>query len=112
MVDSSTGGRNKLGWQGDNSSVASTFFLVYSPGGRPQLRNGTAGQQLGYFSADGSVVSTSSPMANSVNQLVEAVVLNYMGLMGIDGQFPTLFPMQGLGSTSTLSSLTAFNRVM
>src|SRR5207244_3536157 len=54
MVDSSTGGRGKLGWQGDNSSVASTFFLAYSPKGRPQLRNGTAGQQIGYFGSDGS----------------------------------------------------------
>src|SRR5207249_12163119 len=28
MVDSSVGGRGKLGWQGDNSSVASTFFQI------------------------------------------------------------------------------------
>jgi len=112
MVDNSTGGRGKLGWQGDNASVASTFFLVYSPTGRPQLRNGVAGQQLGYFSSDGSVVSTSSPMANSVNQLVQAVILNYMGLMGTDNQFTTLFPTQGLGSGSTLAGLTAFTPII
>jgi hypothetical protein len=112
MVDNSTGGRGKLGWQGDNSSVASTFFLVYSPGGRPQLRNGAAGQQIGYFSPDGSVVSTSSPVANSVNQLVQAVILNYMGLMGTDNQFTTLFPTQGLGAGATLAGLTAFTPIM
>jgi hypothetical protein len=112
MVDNSTGGRGKLGWQGDNASVASTFFLVYSPTGRPQLRNGVAGQQIGYFSSDGSVVSTSSPAANAVNQLVQAVILNYMGLMGTDGQFPTLFPMQSLGSGSALAGLTAFTRIV
>jgi len=112
MVDSSTGGRGKLGWQGDNASVASTFFLVYSPTGRPQLRNGVAGQQIGYFSSDGSVVSTSSPAANAVNQLVQVVILNYMGLMGTDGQFPTLFPMQSLGSGSALAGLTAFTPVV
>ena len=56
----------------------------------------------------GSVVSTSSPAANSVNQLVELLILNYMGLMGHDGQFPTLFPMQGLGSASTLAGMTVF----
>ena len=50
MVDTSAAGRNKLGWQGDNSTVAATLFLVYSPNGRPQLRNGAAGQQIGYFS--------------------------------------------------------------
>jgi hypothetical protein len=108
MIDSSVDGRGKLGWQGDNESVASTFFLVYSPTGRPALRNGAAGQQIGYFSSDGSVVSTSSPAANSVNQLVELLILNYMGLMGHDGQFPTLFPMQGLGSASTLAGMTVF----
>jgi hypothetical protein len=112
MIDSSVGGRGKLGWQGDNASVASTFFLVYSPTGRPPLRNGAAGQQIGYFSSDGSVVSTSSPAANAVNQLVDVVILNYMGLMGTDGQFPTLFPMQSLGSGSALAGLTAFNRIV
>ena len=80
MPDNSVAGRGKLGWQGDNESVSSTFFLVYSPKGRPQLRNGVAGQQIGYFSADGSVVGTSSPVANNVTALVQAVVLNYMGL--------------------------------
>src|SRR6202040_833171 len=54
MIDNSAGGRGKLGWQGDSASVASTFFLVYSPTGRPQLRNGVAGQQIGYFSSHGS----------------------------------------------------------
>jgi hypothetical protein len=92
--------------------VASTFFLVYSPTGRPQLRNGVAGQQIGYFSSDGSVVSTSSPAANAVNQLVQVVILNYMGLMGTDGQFPTRFPMQSLGAGSALAGLTAFTRIV
>jgi hypothetical protein len=112
MVDSSAGGRGKLGWQGDNSSVASTFFLAYSPKGRPQPRNGTAGQQIGYFSSDGMVVSTSSPAANAVNQLVDLVILNYMGLLGTDAQFATLFPRQGLGSGSALAALTAFTQIV
>jgi len=111
MVDNSAGGRGKLGWQGDNASVASTFFLAYSPTGRPALRNGVAGQQIGYFSSDGSVVSTSSPAANSVTQLVELVILNYMGLTGTDGQFTTVFPTQGLGSASALAGMTAFAKI-
>jgi hypothetical protein len=109
MMDSSTDGRGKLAWQGDSSAAAATFFLVYNPGGRPTPRNGAASQQIGYFSADGSVVSTSSPAANSVVQLVETVVLNYMGLhSGLEGQFGTLFPTQGLGSPSSQASLIAF----
>jgi hypothetical protein len=112
MVDSTPAGRNKLAWQGDSSAVASTFFLVYNPKGRPQPVGGAASQQIGYFSADGSVVSTSSPGANSVVQLVEMLVLNYMALQGVEGQFSTLFPQQGLGSASDQASLIAFPAIV
>ena len=112
MVDTSTAGRNKLGWQGDNSSVAATMFLVFSPKGRPVLRNGVAGQQIGYFSSDGSVVSSSSPAANSINQIPELIMLNYMGLMGTDAQFPTTFPMQGLGPAASLAAMTVFEPII
>ena len=112
MVDTSVAGRDKLGWQGDNQSVAATLFLVYSPKGRPVLRNGVAGQQIGYFSSDGSVVSTSSPAANSVNQIPELIMLNYMGLAGTDANFPTLFPMQGLGPVSALAAMTVFEPII
>jgi hypothetical protein len=108
MPDNSTAGRGKLGWQGDNSAVASTFFLVYNPSGRAQLMNGAAGQQIGYFSAAGNVVTSSSPAANSVPQLAELAILNYMALMGTTNQFQTLFPFQSLGSGSQLDTLTAF----
>jgi hypothetical protein len=113
MIDSSTDGRGKLAWQGDSSAAAATFFLVYNPAGRPTPRNGAASQQIGYFSADGSVVSTSSPAANSVVQLVETVVLNYMGLHnGLETQFGTLFPTQGLGSPANQASLIAFQPIV
>jgi hypothetical protein len=109
MVDTTPEGRNKLAWQGDSSAVAATFILVYSPKGRPQPLNGAASQQIGYFSSDGSVVSTSSPGANSVVQLVEMVVLNYLSLHGnLQGQFSAMFPQQGLGSPSDQAALTAF----
>ncbi|HKF98613.1 MAG TPA: hypothetical protein VKB20_10175, partial [Steroidobacteraceae bacterium] len=116
MVDSSAAGRGKLGWQGDNSSVASTFFLVYNPNGRPALRTAGA-QQIGAFTADGSVVSTSSPAANSVDSLVQTVLLNYMGLSGNDGNFATAFQNwtsqpQGLGSPSQLAALTVFQPIV
>ena len=112
MVDTSTAGRNKLGWQGDNSAVAATLFLVFSPNGRPVLRNGVAGQQIGYFSSDGSVVSGSSPAANSVNQIPELIMLNYMGLMGTDAQFASTFPMQGLGTAAQLAAMTVFEPII
>jgi hypothetical protein len=109
MVDSSAAGRGKLGWQGDNSSVASTFFLAYSPKGRPTLRGAAGAQQIGYFTADGSVVSTSSPAANAVDALVQVVLLNYMGLAGTDANFGSTFPFQSLGSPAQLAGLTVFN---
>jgi hypothetical protein len=108
MPDNSVAGRGKYGWQGDNSSVASTFFLAYSPKGRPVLRNPAGGQQIGYFTADGSVVGTSSPVGNSVTSLVQAVILNYMGLMGTDANFSNVIMGQSLGSSATLAGLTMF----
>jgi hypothetical protein len=108
MVDTSAAGRDKLAWQGDNQTVASTFFLVYSPKGRPQLLNGVAGQQIGYFTSDGAVDTASSPAANSVTQIPEVMLLNYLGLTGQAGQFSTFFPTQGLGSTSAQAAMTAF----
>jgi hypothetical protein len=93
-------GRGKLDWASDNQSTATSFVLVYKPGaaGRPALR-GTR-RQIGSLSAGGNVVTTSSPAANAVNLLVETVVLNYMALHGEEGNFTTLFPSQGLGSTA------------
>ncbi len=108
MVDTSTAGRNKLAWQGDNQSVSSTFFLVYNPGGRAQLLNGAAGQQIGYYTSDGAVDASSSPAANSVTQIPELMLLNYLGLQGMTSQFSSIFPMQGLGASTAWSGMTAF----
>jgi hypothetical protein len=112
MIDNSAGGRGKFGWQGDNQSVAASFFLVHSPTARPtplaaDLSGGT-GKQIGYYRADGSIETASHPGANAVNLLVETVVLNYMALNGDLANFTTLFPNQGLGSPAMRDSLTAF----
>jgi hypothetical protein len=111
MVDTSVAGRDKLAWQGDNQQVASTFFLVYSPKGRPTPINGAASQQIGWFTADGSVDSTSSPAANSVTQIPEVMLLNYMSLAG-KANFGTLFPQQGLGSPAAQAAMTAFGPIV
>jgi hypothetical protein len=114
MVDPSTAGRGKLGWQGDNSSVASTFFLVYSPKGRPTLMNGTAGQQIGYFTAGGNVVSSSSIVGNAVSTLVQTVILNYMGLLGTTNQYSSIFtqPSEALGTAAQMDALTVFEPIV
>ena len=113
MIDNCAAGRGKFGWQGDNPSVASTFFLVYNPSGRPQLRNGAASQQIGYYTSDGSVVATSSPAANSVNLLVKTVILNYMALHGHGRAFRTTCPAAwpaGSDRPAHLAGLTAFDQ--
>jgi hypothetical protein len=107
MADNSVNGRGKLGWQGDNQSTASTFFLAYSPKGRPTVQ---AGNQIGYFNADGSVNTMSSPAANAVNLLVQTVILNYMALHGKQANFATAIPGQGLGSN--IDSLIALNPIV
>jgi hypothetical protein len=102
-IDNSTAGRGKGEWTSDNQDTASTFFLVYKPGGRPTIFTGDGGaaavhQQIGAFAASGDVVRSGTPGANNVNLLVEQVLLNYMALHGEQGQFANVFPNNGLGA--------------
>jgi hypothetical protein len=116
MLDNTVNGRGKFGWQGDNQSVANSFFLVFSPTARPTALAadpaGGLGKQIGYYRADGSVETGSFPGANAVNLLVETVVLNYMALHGEQGSFPMLFPNHGLGSPALRDSVTAFGSII
>ncbi|HKC17084.1 MAG TPA: hypothetical protein VKC11_10295 [Steroidobacteraceae bacterium] len=112
MIDNSAGGRGKGVWTGDNQSTAAAFFLVYNPAGP----TAAATNQLGYYTPDGSVVSTSSPGANAVNLLAEMVVLNYMALHGQEGAFQGMRwssgVSTGLGSIGTYSSLIALPQIV
>ncbi|WP_339669388.1 hypothetical protein [Dasania marina] len=94
-------------WTGDNSSTGASFFLVIDPvGGRPALldqmpSNPLMHQQLGWMRSDASVETGATPAANSVNLLVETVILNYMALHGEETSFANAgyFPSQSLGAT-------------
>ncbi len=117
QVDNTVDGRGKFMWTSDNQSTAASFFLVYNPGGRPNLvSSGASGaarhQQIGYFRSDASVETASSPAAANVNLLVETVVLNYMALHGEQGQFASRFPRHGLGNATLQDSLVAFNPIV
>jgi hypothetical protein len=117
QVDNTADGRGKFMWASDNQQTAASFFLVYGPGGRPQLFSGDTvpaarHQQIGYMRASGDVETGSSPAANNVNLLVETVILNYMALHGEQGQFATRFPGHGLGNATLRDSLTAFNPIV
>lgn len=117
QVDNTVEGRGKFMWTSDNQQTAASFFLVYSPNGRPQLYTGDGRpaeqhQQIGWFRPDGSVETGSTPAANNVNLLVETVVLNYLALHGDQGSFGSLFQRNGLGSASLQDSLIAFNPIV
>jgi hypothetical protein len=135
MIDNSVGGRGKGVWTADNQSVASTYFLVYNPNGKPvpAQSNPELSLQIGSFNPDGSINTTSSPAGNNVPNLAQMVVLNYMALHGdaINGftipasgatpatpvpSFPNLYGPpnlnNGLGSGSTLEPFIAFNPIV
>lgn len=117
MIDDSMAGRGKGVWTGDDQQTASAFFLVFNPAGRPQLLGSTPDeqakhQQIGYMRASGDVETAGSPAANNVNLLVETVVLNYMALHGEQNLFAEKFKGHGLGSSTMLDRLTAFNRIV
>lgn len=106
MIDGSVNGRGKGQWTGDNQGTAASLILVYNPIGRPIVR--IPGQQIGWFQASGDVAPASHPAGNSVTNLVELVVLNYMALHGEEGQFPTLFPNSVYATSTMISRYAAF----
>jgi hypothetical protein len=116
-IDNSPDGGGKGEWVSDNSSTAGAFFMVFNPAGRTPLRT-SAGktaaqhQQLGYMDGGASVQRAATPMANNVNLLVNAVVLNYMALHGEEGLFDSVIPNHGLGNTTLKDSLTAFQPIV
>ena len=124
VIDNSDDGRGKGEWTSDNSSTAGSFFLVYNPprlGGRPTLMGDSLDerlrhQQLGYMDAGGSVVRNATPMANNVNLLVNAVVLNYMALHDQvnNGAFSAVYQNLGIshGLGSDLQRYIAFNPIV
>ncbi len=105
-------GTTKYRWRSDNSQTAASFILVYSPNGQPVLRNGAASQQMGYFKSNGSVETSSSPFANSVDALAEMVVLNYLGLHGEEGMFGMVLDNPGLGTGAAVAPYIAFNPIV
>ncbi len=105
-------GTTKFRWRSDNSQTAASFILVYGPNGQPALRNGAASQQLGYFRGNGNVETASSPFANSVTQLAELIVLNYLALHGEEAMFGAVLNNPGLGTGAAVAPYIAFDAIV
>ena len=82
------------------------------PQGPPGAANGAAGPADRLLQRRRLGGDQLEPRGNSVKQLVQLVILNYMGLLGTDSQFTSLFPMQGLGPASAAGALTAFQPIV
>tara|TARA_R110002049_G_scaffold2743_3_gene21004 strand:- start:53075 stop:54589 length:1515 start_codon:yes stop_codon:yes gene_type:complete len=107
-------GTTKFRWRSDSSATAASAIFVYQPGGaRPALRGNALGtNQLGTFTMDGNVNTSSSPFANNVVSLAELVVLNYLGLHGQQARFGTdVLVNNGLGTGATVDPYIAFNPI-
>jgi hypothetical protein len=107
QIDNSTDGRGKPVWTGDSSDTAASFMLVYDPAGPPPLS--AAGPQIGWFRPGGSVETSATRIADNVNLLTQAVVLNYLALHGEEGRLDMVLPGHGLGAGAERDALTAFS---
>lgn len=105
MIDNTMAGRGKGQWTGDNQATAASMILVYNPGG---VTVRAPGRQLGWFRANGDVETTSSPAGNSVNNLVDMVILNYLALHDEQGLIPTLFPGSAFSNATLMDRFSGF----
>ena len=71
-----------------------------------------AAQQLGFYNPDGNIETSSSPFANSVVQLSELAVLNYLGLHGEEDQFGVVLDNPGLGTGAAVAPFIAFDPIV
>ncbi len=105
-----TDGSGRIVWRGDNGGTAAVFMLVYNPpgrGGRVTMRT----RQIGYARDSASVETNANAVANNVEALAYSIVLNYMALHNMEGQFTNYFGTNILGSGSDLDQYIAFSNI-
>jgi hypothetical protein len=112
LVQDDGNGTPKFRWENDNSGTAASVIFTYSPNGQPVLRNGAASQQLGFFRANGSLETSATPFANSVTQLAELVVLNYLALHGEQAMFGQVLNNPGLGTGAAVDPFIIFDPIV
>lgn len=86
----------KLVWSGDSGERSASFMLVFNPSGKVQIRN--TARQIGGYKEGGSNDNNATPASNSVVNVAKAVVLNYLALHGMEGQFEATVADNPFGS--------------
>lgn len=103
-IDDSVDGRGKLAWRGDNESTAAVAYLAYSPNGAPTLIS----SQIGAFTPQGNVDTSTSVITQNVNSLAEACVANYLAARGELAMFSQVMPGSTLQGAGDLDKVIAF----
>ncbi|MGH0033525.1 MAG: hypothetical protein ACQGVK_00715 [Myxococcota bacterium] len=110
VIDNSVEGRGKGEWTSDNSSTAASIMFVFDPttgAARAPIRN----PQIGYMRPSGDVETSSSIVADDVNLLAQAVVLNYLALHGREGDLASVLPTHGLGTPAEQDTVIALDKL-
>lgn len=87
-TDDTPAGAGRVNWVGDNGTTSTQVCIVYkhdhkrSVNGPLILPNKT--RQIGHFRQGGGINLTSSSVANSVDQMWKAVILNYLACMSTE----------------------------
>lgn len=98
-ADNSPQAAGRFGFQSDSGIRGSSFILVYSPKGRPEL---AGPQQVGAFTdGEGAVDQTFGPTGNNVTAASKVMVLNYLALLGRESEFDKI-AVNSLGDTKPL----------
>lgn len=111
LIEDDGNGTPKFQWENDNSQTAASVIFAYSPNGQPTLRNGATSQQLGHYRANGNIETAATPFANSVTQLAELVVLNYLALHGEQAMFGQILNNPGLGTGAAVDPYIIFDPI-
>jgi hypothetical protein len=110
QIDNDPAGNGKGIWQGDNSSTASSFMLVYSPTAQPLLLDPSK-QQIGWFRPSGGVDTNATEISNNPESLAEAVVANYLALHGEETLLDSVLPGHQIGSAAPVQDVIAFDSI-
>jgi hypothetical protein len=98
-IDNSVGGRGKGNWNGDAGDRSASFMLVYSSTGKPKLRI-PGKRQVGHFNDSGKIDFTASQISDNVENLVKAMVLNYLALHGEEGRLDEVVGLNPFGTST------------